>query len=184
MRQWTVSQLAKHWGLSRSTLLYYERIGLLRSGRRSRAGYRIYTAEDAARLQKIRLYRQAGLPLEDIGKILAGPRKPEAELLEKRLAELGREILELRAQQRLIAALLREQGHSPDEMPVDKQGWVAMLEKAGMDERAMWRWHHEFEERSPQAHYEFLMSLGIEEREAERIRHWSRRTTEKEQPDC
>ena len=173
MKQLSVSQMAKQCGLSRSTLLYYEHIGLLHPSRRSLAGYRVYLEKDLARLERICLYRQAGLSLDDIGKILSGPRHPEADVLENRLAELGREILQLRTQQHLVAALIKEQGRIPNEMPVDKQSWVAMLEKAGMDEQAMWRWHREFEARSPQAHYEFLMSLGIDEQEAERIRQWA-----------
>jgi DNA-binding transcriptional MerR regulator len=38
----TIGQAAKHANLSRSTLLYYDRIGLLRPSGRSRAGYRLY----------------------------------------------------------------------------------------------------------------------------------------------
>ena len=37
----TISQAAKKFKLSRSTLLYYDRIGLLRPTERTAAGYRI-----------------------------------------------------------------------------------------------------------------------------------------------
>ena len=39
---WTVTKLARHCGLSRGTLLYYESIGLLKLPVRSAANYRRY----------------------------------------------------------------------------------------------------------------------------------------------
>jgi len=51
-----------------------------------------------------------------------------------------------------------------------------MLESAGMDERGMKAWHAEFEKRSPKAHYDFLLSLGISASEARRIQDWSQNT--------
>ncbi len=173
MPSWTVSELAGRFGLSRTTLLYYERIGLLSSVHRSRSGYRIYHQADLERLERIRLYRAAGLPLQDIAKLLAEPQSPRAAVLGQRLAELGQEILALKAQQHLLAALLKDSGQEPAELPIDKQGWVAMLEQAGMDEAAMRRWHAAFERRAPQAHLEFLLALGIEAEEAEGIRRWA-----------
>jgi hypothetical protein len=50
-----------------------------------------------------------------------------------------------------------------------------MLRAAGMDDEAMNRWHTEFQQRAPQGHHEFLLSLGIPEREVHRIRYWSRK---------
>ncbi len=38
-----ITQLAQRQGLSRSTLLHYDRIGLLHASDRSPSGYRIYT---------------------------------------------------------------------------------------------------------------------------------------------
>ncbi len=40
----TISRLAASHNLSRSTLLYYDRLGLLRAERQSAAGYRLYGA--------------------------------------------------------------------------------------------------------------------------------------------
>ena len=41
-----ITELAREFGLSRSTLLYYNRIGLLRPAGRSMAGYRLYSTKD------------------------------------------------------------------------------------------------------------------------------------------
>lgn len=44
-----ISALAKSVGLSRSTLLYYEKLGLL-NGQRQQNGYRVYSDADRQRL--------------------------------------------------------------------------------------------------------------------------------------
>jgi len=68
-----ITTLAKASGLSRSTLLYYDRIGLLCPSGRSAAGYRLYSARDKERLALICSYRQAGLALEAPEPALVGP---------------------------------------------------------------------------------------------------------------
>ena len=70
MRSLTIRALANKFGLSRSTLLYYDRMGLLCPSGRSEAGYRLYSATDVARLQRLVLYREARLPLERIRQLL------------------------------------------------------------------------------------------------------------------
>ena len=176
-KPFTISTLARTVGLSRTALLYYDRIGLLRPSGRSRAGYRIYTPADRRRLERICGFREAGLALEDIRAILATEGKPSARVLEKRFHEIGREILALKAKQGLLSRMLA--GKAPTEgLPaVDRRLWVEMLRAAGMDNKAMALWHAEFEQRAPQAHQEFLLSLGIPEKEALRIREWSRKSS-------
>lgn len=176
MKTYTISQLARQFGLSRSTLLYYDRIGLLRAGTRSAAGYRLYGEAEVRRLERIRDLRRAGLSVESTARILASDSEPSAQMLEKRLKALGEEILALQNQQRLIAAMLQNITNGAQSPVVDKKLWVQMLESAGMDEAAMRAWHVAFETRAPEAHYRFLRSLGIEEAEARAIQGWSRAT--------
>ena len=52
---YTIGQLVKRYGLSRSTLLYYDRIGLLSASARSDANYRLYTDKDLQRMSQIAL---------------------------------------------------------------------------------------------------------------------------------
>ncbi|MDH3997253.1 MAG: MerR family transcriptional regulator [Desulfuromonadales bacterium] len=173
MKSYSISQLAQQFDLSRSTLLYYDRIGLLEASQRSDAGYRQYSESDRERLERICIFRRAGLSLADIRDMLAEGAGPSVAVLEKRLDQLGAEVLSLRRQQNAIAAMLRNMTGSSIKV-VDKETWVAMLQAAGMDETDMRRWHAEFENRAPESHYEFLLSLGICEDEAEQIRQWSR----------
>jgi hypothetical protein len=51
-----------------------------------------------------------------------------------------------------------------------KDAWVEMFRSIGLDERAMGRWHHEFEARWPEAHASFLAWLGESEADIARIR--------------
>jgi DNA-binding transcriptional MerR regulator len=62
----TVTNLARACKLSRSTLLYYESIGLLPRPRRTAGNYRAYAPKDVERLRQICVYRDAGVPLADI----------------------------------------------------------------------------------------------------------------------
>jgi DNA-binding transcriptional MerR regulator len=170
----TISQLAKRFGLSRSTLLYYDSIGLLSPSARSRANYRLYSEDDLRRMEIIDEYRRAGLPLADIARLLASDGGELTDVFASRLRSLNDEIRGLRHQQKLIVRLL----HNTDAMPatrhLDKDAWVAILRAAGMDDADMRRWHVEFERQSPEAHQDFLESLGIDHSEIDRIRDWSR----------
>ena len=178
MKTYSISQLARSFGLSRSTLLYYDRIGLLRAPQRTAAGYRRYTEHEYSRLERICMFRSTGMPLADVRKLLSGESAPGVRILEKRLRELESRILCLRKQQHLITAMLKNMTDEVYGPVVDKKMWVKMMETAGMDESAMAIWHAEFECRAPEAHYEFLLSLGIPADEARQIREWSREVSE------
>jgi MerR family transcriptional regulator, thiopeptide resistance regulator len=175
MRIYTISKIARLFGLSRSTLLYYDRVGLLSPSSRTDAGYRMYTEDDVTRLERICILRRTGLSIQDIKSILLSEDNPGADLLEKRLKEVGEEILALKAKQGLLSTMLKRVTLEENRPEVDKQMWVEMLRAAGMDEQAMNRWHSEFEHRAPEAHHKFLLSLGIQEKEALMIRDWSRK---------
>ena len=70
METYRISELARRFGLSRSTLLYYDRLGLLRPSGRSQADYRQYSEDDLSRLERICFFRQAGLSLAEIARLL------------------------------------------------------------------------------------------------------------------
>jgi DNA-binding transcriptional MerR regulator len=170
----TISRLARRFGLSRSTLLYYDRVGLLRPSGRSESNYRIYSAPDVARMEQIDLYRKGGLPLRDIARVLAADRGTLASVLEARLRGLGAQVQALRRQQQVLVDLLRSKDAARRARSLDKEGWVAILRATGLSDDDMRRWHVEFEASAPEAHQDFLESLGISADEVARIRRWSR----------
>lgn len=167
----TVGRLAKRHGLSRSTLLYYDRIGLLRPSGHAKGEYRQYSGDDDKRLAKICEYRQAGIPLKEIRKMLDDKAETAiAEALEERLAQLNQEMATLKEQQALIAGLLGRTDLLSDQTPMDKKTWVSLLSAAGFTEDDMRRWHVQFERTSPEKHKEFLRRLSIPEGEISAIR--------------
>jgi DNA-binding transcriptional MerR regulator len=171
----TISRLARRFGLSRSTLLYYDSIGLLSPSARSESNYRLYSPKDLERMELIDVYRKAGLPLADIARLLASGQSELAGVLEARLRTLSAEIQGLRRQQQLVVQLLQRRAARRGSRWLDKDGWVAILRATGMGEEDMRRWHVEFERLSPEAHQDFLESLGLEAAEIARIRRWSRK---------
>jgi DNA-binding transcriptional MerR regulator len=130
--------------LSRSTLLYYDTIGLLRPSGRSASNYRVYTVEDANRLKQVCTYREAGLPLKDIGELLDAAEDAPVGILEQHLEALGREIARYREQQRVVVRLLRNRTRFDTVRVMDKERWVALLKATGLDAEDMLRWHAEF----------------------------------------
>lgn len=69
--EYTVNKLAKLAGISTRTLRYYDEIGLLSPVRMSSNGYRIYGKIEVDRLQQILFYRELGVPLDEIKKIIS-----------------------------------------------------------------------------------------------------------------
>lgn len=158
----TVGQLASQSCVPRTTIQYYEQVGLIMPVARSPAGYRLYSHQELARVRQISQYRATGLTLDAIRAMIAGASHPEA--IARRLQDIDR-TMELLKQQR--AALVRLQGAEP---APDPEAWDALVRGASLDDAAMHRWHKVFERQNPDAHRTFLLSLGIPADDVERIR--------------
>jgi len=168
-----ITELARQFGLSRSTLLYYDRIGLLTPSGRTESNYRFYSQTDKDKLESICSLRQSGVDIEGIRSILATAGDDTTAVLHRRLAEINKEMRALMTKQRLLAGMLKLQGEGGPTNTVSKDMFVSMLRAAGMDDNAMRQLHVEFERREPDAHHMFLLSLGISDKETLEIRKWS-----------
>jgi DNA-binding transcriptional MerR regulator len=171
----TVSKLAQDCGLSRSTVLYYESIGLLKAPLRTAGNYRNYGGRELARLRQICLYRNAGLSLADIREVLDSSDSGASSVLKRRLVELDGEIERLRDHQRAILRLLKVKILLRRNQLITKEKWVNVMKAAGFTDADMHRWHAEFEKSAPQEHEEFLTFLHIPSDEIRSIREWSRK---------
>ncbi|APX32705.1 MerR family transcriptional regulator [Brachybacterium sp. P6-10-X1] len=81
----TVGRVADLVGVSVRTLHHWDGIGLVRPGGRSWSGYRLYDADDIARIHRVLVYRELGLALAQIGRILDDPGvDPREHLLRQR----------------------------------------------------------------------------------------------------
>lgn len=99
-------------GLSRDTLRFYERQGLLRPGVDTHNGYRDYRPEDRERVMMIRLGQRLGFSLSQIaaladaweaGQLSAAAKQEE---LQSRLAQIDAQIAELQTMRRYVSEKL------------------------------------------------------------------------------
>lgn len=103
----TVGELARRSGLTVRALHHYHRKGLLEPSARSPAGYRLYDRDDVARLHAIQSLRALGVPLKQIGSMLAGDGSDLPSIVARQLRALDSQIAQATAlRQRL--ALLKE----------------------------------------------------------------------------
>ncbi len=174
----TIGSLAKKYALSRSTLIYYDHIGLLPPSGRSAANYRLYTQQDIEKLERIMLLRRAGMPLDSIAELIEKAEQNIQSALEKRLLSINQDIQQLRTQQQTIIHIIKNEGLIEHSRIMTKSTWVSLLATAGLDEQGMKQWHEAFEASAPEAHQDFLESIGIEHGEITTIRAWSRKETE------
>ena len=73
-------------GIPKKSIRYYEAEGLLRPARDSSNGYRRYTAEDMAVLQRIKLYRKLDTPVDEIRRVFIGELTDRAALERQQIA--------------------------------------------------------------------------------------------------
>ena len=108
LREYSVGDLARLAGVSVRTLHHYDEIELLRPRHVGAKGYRSYGQDEAERLQEILFYREVGMALADIARLLdsGGGRLARLEAHRARLREeqerLGQSLVTLEA---TIAAL-------------------------------------------------------------------------------
>lgn len=106
---YTIHDLCRISKLSRSTLLYYDSLGLLKPVERSNANYRYYSEESLVLLSKICLYREAGVSLSDIWMLIRMPDNEglNTDILERTLLLLNSEAHKIREKQKLIIDMIK-----------------------------------------------------------------------------
>ncbi|MFF2233591.1 MerR family transcriptional regulator [Streptomyces anulatus] len=100
----TVGRTAGLVGVSVKTLHHWDTIGLVRPGGRTRAGYRVYGDDDVARLHRVLVYREIGIPLAAIGRLLDDPEVDAREHLHRQRGQLAERISRL---ERMVGAVDR-----------------------------------------------------------------------------
>lgn len=117
----TIGELAKAAGVRISTLRFYERRGLLKPTSRSRAGYRRFTEEDAARVRFLRRAQELGFSLEELGLMLSLSQRRTIragdvkKVGHQKLSEIDERIADLKRVRRALSGLLDAQCIDPDE---------------------------------------------------------------------
>ena len=108
-----IGELATRCGVSRDTIRFYEREGLLPRPKRGPSQYRVYGEEDEGRLLFIRHAQALGLTLDDIREMVRheqlrtpGQCRRVAGLLRERIEAIDRKLAGLRAFRRQLAESL------------------------------------------------------------------------------
>ncbi|WP_394204376.1 MerR family transcriptional regulator [Shewanella waksmanii] len=147
-----ISQLAEQVGLSRSTLLYYEKLGLIK-GVKLDNGYRSYTDRDLQQLRLLQQLHAAGLTLKQCQACLSG--KVDRDMLLDRLHILDKDIAEKQQARELLSSML------------------------GL--KSMRKWHETVEQLAPSAHLDWLQQQGFSEKSALRLKWISKDMNQHEQ---
>ncbi|WP_260262086.1 MerR family transcriptional regulator [Vibrio intestinalis] len=140
-----ISELAQRVGLSRSTLLYYEKLGLICGARQSN-GYRRYSDSDLQRLKLLQQLQAGGLSLKECLACLEA--KVDRDTLLQRLNVLDEEIAQKQKARALLSSML------------------------GLN--SMRDWHQSLEHSAPSAHLDWLMKQGFSEKHALRLKWLSK----------
>ncbi|MDG3086161.1 MerR family transcriptional regulator [Vibrio hannami] len=140
-----ISELAAKAGISRTTLLYYEKLGLIQ-GKRLSNGYRQYSERDMQRLFLIQQLQSAGLTLKECQTCLDA--KLDKSVLSDRLVQLNEEIAQKIQARDLLLGLLGE--------------------------RSQREMHSVMSESAPEEHLNWLSQQGFDEKEALRIKWLSK----------
>ena len=121
-----IGELAERCGVSRDTLRFYERVGLLDSPRRTASGHRVYDEQAVQRMELIRRCQQIGLTLDDIRELLRIKELPAREACERvsgrlraRIEAIDQQLATLHTYRRRLAADLELcQSSRPGSCPV------------------------------------------------------------------
>ena len=160
----SVGRMARMFGVSRATLLYYDAVGLLPVSNRSAAGYRLYTEEDRKTLAAIRQLRGLGVPVGRIKSYLARKEEGVTAILLQRILAINEQISTLRDQQREVLSLIEGEGMLRGAMGHRSKN-AALALKAGITASNYREVHRLFEKASPDTHREFLGHLGFTPRQ-------------------
>ncbi|MGP9844603.1 MerR family transcriptional regulator [Brachybacterium sp. 107] len=102
----TVGRVADLVGVSVRTLHHWDGVGLVRPGGRSWSGYRLYGADDVARIHRVLVYRELGLALAEIGRILDDPSVDPREHLHRQRTLLQERIRRLEKTARAVDEMI------------------------------------------------------------------------------
>ncbi len=116
--QMHIGELAERVGVNAKTIRYYEDIDLLPAPARTQGGYRLYSADDAARLAFIRRARALNFSLGEIKEILDCRASGDApcpyvlQLIQQKIATVEQRIAELQKLDKELRVLAREAARS------------------------------------------------------------------------
>jgi DNA-binding transcriptional MerR regulator/trans-aconitate methyltransferase len=140
-----ISELASLVGLSRTALLYYEKLNLI-AGKRLENGYRVYSDRDVQQIRLIQQLQAGGLTLAECKSCLES--RLDKAVLRLRYDQLESEIKQKEQALSLLSSLLGDKSSKP--------------------------WHETLSEIAPDAHIDWLKVQGLDEKQALRVKWLSK----------
>ena len=101
----TIGQLAAHVGVTVKAVRHYHRLGLLPEPVRDEAGYRRYDAQAVIDLTRIKILRDAGIPLREIPALLGADHDALATTIDQIERDLDARIEALKSRKALVRQL-------------------------------------------------------------------------------
>jgi MerR family transcriptional regulator, thiopeptide resistance regulator len=136
----TVGELSRLTGVTVRALHHYDEIGLVRPSQRTPAGYRLYDDGDVLRLQQVLVFRELGVPLDEIGPAIDQATDREA-LLRKHRTALVEKRGRIDAMVAAVDAALEVLEKGRTEMqPEDFKAMFDGFNPADYEEEAKQRW--------------------------------------------
>ncbi|MDT2703479.1 MerR family transcriptional regulator [Enterococcus dongliensis] len=112
---YSIAEIAEKFDISKNTLRYYERIGLLDLIGRDSKGIRFYTDDNLDEINKIVHLRKVGASISEIRIFLSDEKKPTIETLQNRIQflkhlnqKLAKEMIEINEQKDYIDKKLNQ----------------------------------------------------------------------------
>jgi DNA-binding transcriptional MerR regulator len=136
----TVGAAASGVGVTVRTLHHWDAIGLVRPSERTTSGYRLYAAADIARIHRVIIYRELGLPLDAIGELLDAPKFDAAVPLRQQRAQLLDRISRLQGMVHAVDRMIEAAStgillSAEEQVAIFGQNWQPSW---GADARARW----------------------------------------------
>ena len=121
-----IAEVERQTGISKQTIRFYEKEGLIEPGRNNENQYREYDVQDVKKLKRISLMRKLNVPIPEIKEVMDGKRS-FSEVIDVQRAQIAKE----REEQDALIAFC-------DELKVQSVDWLDedyFLEKMANEER-------------------------------------------------
>lgn len=136
----SISDAAAFAGVSARVLRHYDELGLMTPSSRTTAGYRQYSDDDLARLQRIAAYRELGIGLDDIRRLLDAEPTQAIEQLEQQEALLASAVQRLTRQLAFVTKTRKARTMGVNLTPEEMEAVFGDHDPTQYQEEAEQRW--------------------------------------------
>lgn len=133
--KYTVKEMAELSGVSVRTLRFYDEIGLLKPAFYGDNGYRYYQKEQLLLLQQVLFYRELGIELAQIQKILSNPGFDKVQALKSHRENLEKEVQRTQA---LIQTIDKTLALLEEEIPMRDEEMYYGFDPKKLEEYVQW----------------------------------------------